>query len=97
PTLNLFPYTTLFRSQARRSPFRSGATILGEKACLSFVVSFRTSERSRHLGHGGVAFTSKVMLFSNAWTLAMSGRGTPFALPKCKDRKSTRLNSSHQI
>src|SRR3712207_7380170 len=64
PRSTLFPYTTLFRSQRKRSV--GVETESGSLAALE-------SEETRARDHGGVV-----------------GRET-----RCRDRKSTRLNSSH--
>src|SRR5258708_11042971 len=71
PRSTLFPYTTLFRSRARRFPVRN-------------LRRARLEAKSQRKRNAGVAAEFRK-------------RYTPRSISFSEDRKSTRLNSSHQI
>src|SRR2546422_4851436 len=70
PRSTLFPYTTLFRSQERRS-----------------------SDETRLHGHWAVVADDRSGFWPNHWPASVGHR--PFGVMVSRDRKSTRLNSSH--
>src|SRR5947208_11670014 len=75
PRSTLFPYTTLFRSDARAISRHNCPDLIGAEP-----------ERFFHrVGHGGITLGGRQVSRRRA------GARTQ------KDRKSTRLNSSHQI
>src|SRR5690606_40109162 len=86
PTLSLFPYTTLFRSQACRANSSISESEPSSESCSS--ASSRSSRKSRvpsplHSGQAPLGL------------LKLSKRGSISGKLKSQDRKSTRLNSSH--
>src|SRR5258708_25178300 len=81
PRSTLFPYTTLFRSQFRRN----------RKHVIEFC-SFQFIADDRHLKNAEAAATSSQTVNS-----VLYRRWIPHIQRLLQDRKSTRLNSSHQI
>src|SRR5258708_31092587 len=83
PRSTLFPYTTLFRSSGTRPVF---VELLNDIRSEKFnaILTWAPDRLSRNAGDLG----------SPALRLSRSGAHVRIAL---KDRKSTRLNSSHQI
>src|SRR3546814_3678244 len=93
-TDTLFPYTTLFRSQALR---RHAFTLLRLWHAVfagGFLVAYLTADEDTYAMH---QFAGYVVLAALALRLAvglLTPVGHPLRLPR-PDRKSTRLNSSH--
>src|SRR5258708_24788873 len=82
PRSTLFPYTTLFRSIV---------------VALVFVgFAFLTSQPPSTWGFGGIEFIGTVFVLI-AVVSVLGGLYRPAAAAYQTDRKSTRLNSSHQI
>src|SRR5258708_26220219 len=81
PRSTLFPYTTLFRSQRSRM-FASKPSLLNLDA--RYYVDPSLFERERHA------------IFRTHWHMLGPTAHMPVGA-KYRDRKSTRLNSSHQI
>src|SRR3712207_8466838 len=76
PRSTLFPYTTLFRSDAAQRPFRPGA---GSAVHVNESLDARIPGHDRLVGRADARRRRQVARFHAAE----------------KDRKSTRLNSSH--
>src|SRR5207244_11311732 len=88
PSPPRFPYTTLFRST---HALRNGATHLIDLATL-------TGAATVAIGHAASAATSNDDDFWSVVDQASREAGDRvWRLPMYADRKSTRLNSSHQI
>src|SRR5258708_15367505 len=81
PRSTLFPYTTLFRSQ---TAYANGAATEYVEKVLKLPVTV-TPTGVKHLHHAAARYDIGVYFEAN-------GHGTVLL-----DRKSTRLNSSHQI
>src|SRR5205814_10516919 len=92
PSPTLFPYTTLFRSQAAGKVARGPREL--ERAVLDIAVQQPHAEFGRHLvgrSHAGgehvVALAAQALVGEALGVVAQVGEQV--------DRKSTRLNSSH--
>src|SRR5438552_14969289 len=86
PRSTLFPYTTLFRSPPARAPAMAAPVVVR--------------------GGGELASAAARLLFLSGFSVAVLERAEPLAVRRlvsfseavaAGDRKSTRLNSSHQI
>src|SRR5207244_11843178 len=82
PPPTLFPYTTLFRSAQAQKPIR---TSMGNA---------ETSSERHQLGVSSLPTTSTLLSLSRG---SSSGSYKSGGRTAERDRKSTRLNSSHQI
>src|SRR5947208_12114114 len=87
PRPTLFPYTTLFRSYLLRSPADVTALEIAE-AKDSFFLAQRYAENT--------GFDMKVYVTGREVYAAVAKK-SPLHPDMGEDRKSTRLNSSHQI
>src|SRR5690606_41186394 len=85
PASSLFPYTTLFRSDWRGALEAEARAIETEDLAANRAMGV--------LGASLVVPGSGVLTHCNTGSLATAGFGT--ALGVIRDRKSTRLNSSH--
>src|SRR5699024_12767803 len=89
PLLLLPPYTTLFRSPSKNATIQSGVPLL---------ISFTSSKEAGLLLNNG-------SIYSDAYRIATAARCSPISVSQIfhdvltvnslRDRKSTRLNSSH--
>src|SRR5689334_5295271 len=84
PRSTLFPYPTLFRSQVVRS-YRDLPLIL---------YHFQTKERDEPRPRAGVLRTREFIM-KDSYTFDRDAAGLDVGYEKHRDRKSTRLNSSH--
>src|SRR5258708_39747895 len=92
PRSTLFPYTTLFRSLGRGFPAQPGGWQVGAGDQLpGAVVPAR-----RQMGGGGHA-AAVLLLVCAPWCLEQGHQAPGAQTNSSTDRKSTRLNSSHQI
>src|SRR5256885_7416062 len=82
PRSTLFPYTTLFRSFAHPDAFRIFADVLGHLGATTIVIDLSVADDATTS-----AFARLVLLRRE---LLRKGRDL-------RDRKSTRLNSSHLV
>src|SRR5207253_4593450 len=81
----LFPYTTLFRS---REIVTLASTV---SAPIEVNLFHRTPEREKLIARHLKKFGAKEILGMGSATMTIGG----ISSPRAKDRKSTRLNSSH--
>src|SRR5207244_11398626 len=96
PRLTLSPYTTLFRSQLHGHEPAEGTRWVRERVRIvikGFVAGDPTLERADDFGVDAILIDSHAPGSGEVfdWSLA---EGAPIGR---RDRKSTRLNSSHQI
>src|SRR5258708_16470007 len=90
PRSTLFPYTTLFRSRGDHILVQTAQTC-GEMA--RHAVRLREDEQTSPIRAPEQTYEPLRIV---RWRGALEQR-SPFVLVRSKDRKSTRLNSSHQI
>src|SRR5688572_32552925 len=89
PRSTLFPYTTLFRSQLGEDPAAQVAD--RERAACDHLAS----AARRHLVPGGENIEQLVLENEQVDVGDGAGAGHALLAPVERDRKSTRLNSSH--
>src|SRR5258708_27018772 len=84
PRSTLFPYTTLFRSGSYNATLTVGDPISSRFSTTKVI-------NVRNLPPTIANFNGATLVWGQTWTAAVGSIGDP------GDRKSTRLNSSHQI
>src|SRR5258708_9358433 len=87
PRSTLFPYTTLFRSVL--FPFACLSPVLAQPAQIQINASHVTNSISPYLGTGACLEDVNHEVYGGIYSQMIFGESL--------DRKSTRLNSSHQI
>src|SRR5690606_40599854 len=88
----LFPYTTLFRSHWRKEAINEQHNLLKN----AYLMPFETRELAEQFLEANQPNFKVGLLFSKKKTdIERENRLETFALNVKKDRKSTRLNSSH--
>src|SRR5205807_4923299 len=94
PRSTLFPYTTLFRSkQGKKVSFSKRLGSRNQPGTEQFRAGTLVPQRLKNVGNGGTSFTSEFR--EGVRQLSPSDlHGTKLG---GRDRKSTRLNSSHLV
>src|SRR5205814_10454563 len=87
PPTTLFPYTTLFRSSLLEVGAVHDARELAQRGVVGAVF--------RHQRFEGAMAGGVLVRVSGAWSVEADGAGAALDLGHFRDRKSTRLNSSH--
>src|SRR2546422_1684229 len=99
PRSTLFPYTTLFRSIAAGTTCTNGATVVAGASCLVNLTFTPTAASARTatvtITDDAPGSPQSVSLAGTGIVPAVTLAPTNLAFGTQRDRKSTRLNSSH--